>query len=93
VAEIICELDKNSKRVEERSRKAKRKVDAKIDRLHAILEARRKELHCETNEKVHQASKELAAQRDKQELTQAQLSSCVEFVAVCRAAHKRRCSQ
>ena len=80
VAETISELGKKSKRVEERSKKMKRKVDAEIDRLHAILEARRKELHCEIDEKVHQASKELAAQRDQHELTQAQLSSCVEFV-------------
>ena len=66
--------------MERRGKKAKNKVDAEIERLHAILEARRRELHSEVDGKVRQASKELAAQRDQHELRQAQLSSCVEFV-------------
>ena len=80
VAETIHKLDVRSTQLEEQGKECKGKVDAEIDRLYAILEARRKELHCEIDRKVHQASKELAAQRDQHELTQAQLSSCVEFV-------------
>ena len=80
IAKTIHKLDVRSTQLEEQGKECKGKVDAEIDRLHAILEARRKELHCEIDEKVHQASKELAAQRDLHELTQAQVSSCVEFV-------------
>ena len=80
VVETIKNLEARSKRVERRGKKAKDKVDAEIERLHAILEARRRELHSEVDGKVRQASKELAAQRDQHELRQAQLSSCVEFV-------------
>ena len=80
VVETIKNLEARSKRVERRGKKAKGKVDAEIERLHAILEARRRELHSEVDGKVRQASKELAAQRDQHELRQAQLSSCVEFV-------------
>ena len=80
VVETIKNLEARSERVERRGKKAKDKVDAEIERLHAILEARRRELHSEVDGKVRQASKELAAQRDQYELRQAQLSSCVEFV-------------
>ena len=80
VDKIVSELDRRSKSMDKEGKKAKREVDAEFNKLHAILDARRKELHCEINKKVHQASKELAAQRDQHELTQAQLSSCVEFV-------------
>ena len=80
VVETIKNLEARSKRVERRGKKAKDKVDAEIERLHAILEARRRELHSEVYGKVRQVSKELAAQQDQHELRQAQLSSCVEFV-------------
>ena len=80
VVETIKNLEARSKRVERRGKKTKDKVDAEIERLHAILEARRRELHSEVDGKVRQASKELAAKRDQHELRQAQLSSCVEFV-------------
>ena len=80
VVETIKNLEARSKRVERRGKKAKDKVDAEIERLHAILEARRRELHSEVDRKVRKASKELAAKRDQHELRQAQLSSCVEFV-------------
>ena len=80
VVETIKNLEARSKRVERRGKKTKDKVDAEIERLHTILEARRRELHSEVDGKVRQASKELAAQRDQHELRQAQLSSCVEFV-------------
>ena len=80
VSEVVQELNARSEKLEQQRVEAKGKVDAEIERLHAILEARRRELHSEVDGKVRQASKELAAQRDQHELRQAQLSSCVEFV-------------
>ena len=80
VNKIVRRLNSRSEKLEQQGLEAKGKVDAEIERLHAILEARRRELHSEVDGKVHQASKELAAQRDQHELRQAQLSSCVEFV-------------
>ena len=80
VSEVVQELNARSEKLEQQGVEAKVKVDAEIERLHAILEARRRELHSEVDGKVRQASKELAAQRDQHELRQAQLSSCVEFV-------------
>ena len=80
VNEVVRRLNSRSEKLEQQRVEAKGKVDAEIERLHAILEARRRELHSEVDGKVRQASKELAAQRDQHELRQAQLSSCVEFV-------------
>ena len=59
---------------------AKAKVDAEVDKLQAILEVHRRELHSQIDGKVCQGKKELATQIDGHELRQAQLSSCVEFV-------------
>ena len=80
VNKIVRRLNARAGKLEQQRVEAKGKVDAEIERLHAILEARRRELHSEVDGKVRQASKELAAQRDQHELRQAQLSSCVEFV-------------
>ena len=80
VNKIVRRLNARSEKLEQQRVEAKVKVDAEIERLHAILEARRTELHSEVDGKVRQANKELAAQRDQHELRQAQLSSCVEFV-------------
>ena len=80
VNKIVKRLNSRAEKLEQQRVEAKGKVDAEIERLHAILEARRRELHSEVDGKVRQASKELAAQRDQHELRQAQLSSCVEFV-------------
>ena len=80
VSEVVQELNARSEKLEQQGVESKGKVDAEIEKLHAILEARRRELHSEVDRKVHQASKELAAQRDQHELRQAQLNSCVDFV-------------
>lgn len=55
-------------------------MDAEIDMLHALLNARRKELHSEIYRKANQVSKELSAKQDQQKVCQTQLNSCVEFV-------------
>ena len=78
VGETISKLKARSSRLD--GQEAKGKVNAEIDKLHAILEAHRRDLHSEIDGKVHQGKKELAVQIDQHELRQAQLSSCVEFV-------------
>ena len=80
VGKIIAVLKERSSRLDGQGMKAKAKVDAEVTKLHAILEARRKELHSEIDGKVGQGKKELGAEIDRHELRQAQLSSCVEFV-------------
>ena len=80
VVETIARLNTRSSKLDRRGIKAKGKVDAEVDKLHAILEARRRDLHSEIDSKVQQGKKEMVAEIDQHELRQAQLSSCVEFV-------------
>ena len=80
VGNTISQLKARSSRLDGQGMKAKAKVDAEVDKLQAILEAHRRELHSQIDGKVCQGKKELAAQIDGHELRQAQLSSCVEFV-------------
>ena len=82
VVEAITKLKARSSRLDGQGVEAKGKVDAEIDKLLAILEAHRRDLHSEIDGKVHLGKKELAVQIDQHELRQAQLSSCVEFVEV-----------
>ena len=82
VVETITKLKSRSSGLEKQGAKAKQKVDAEIDKLHAILEGHRRDIHSEIDDKVHQGKKELGAQIDQHELRQAQLSSCVKFVEV-----------
>ena len=76
----ITELKERSSRLDGRGAEAMAKVDSEIDKLQAILETRRRDLHSEIHSKVCQGKKELEAQIDKHELRWAQLSGCVEFV-------------
>ena len=80
VGKTISELKARSSKLDGQGMEAKAKVDAEVDKLQAILEAHRRELHSQIDGKVCQGKKELAAQIDGHELRQAQLSSCVEFV-------------
>jgi DNA-binding beta-propeller fold protein YncE len=80
VDQTIAELKARSSRLDGQGVEAKGKVDAEVDKLHAILEAHRRDLHSEIDGKVREGKKELAAQMDRHQLRQAQLSSCVEFV-------------
>ena len=80
VVETIVKLKKKSNRLDRQAVKVKRKVDAEVAKLQAILEAHRRDLHSEIDDMVHQGKKELAAQIEKHELRQTQLSSCVELV-------------
>ena len=75
-----AELKTRSIRLDERGFKAKAKADSEIDKLKAMLDVCRRDLHSEIDGKVHHRKKELEDQIDRHELRQAQLSSCVEFV-------------
>ena len=80
VVEIITELKARSSRLDERGAEATAKVDSEVDKLQAILEDRRKDLHSEIHSKVCQGKKELEAQIDKHESKRVELSSCVACV-------------
>ncbi|CAI8040224.1 Tripartite motif-containing protein 3 [Geodia barretti] len=80
VGGTIVGLKARSSRLDGQDIEAKAQVDAEVDNLQAILEARRRELHSQIDGEVCQGKKELAARIDGHELRQAQLSSCVEFV-------------
>ena len=80
VNQTIARLKGRSSRLDARSIEAKGKVDTEVDKLHAVLEACRRDWHAEIDSKVCEGKKELAAEIDKHEFRQAQLSSCVEFV-------------
>ena len=80
VGSTIAQLKARSSRLDGQGIEAKVQVNAEIDKLQAILEAHRRELHSQIDGQVCQGKKELAARIDGHELRQAQLSSCVEFV-------------
>ncbi|CAI8057340.1 Tripartite motif-containing protein 3 [Geodia barretti] len=80
VGSTIARLKARSSSLDGQGIEAKTQVDAEVDKLQAILEARRRELHSQIDGEVCQGKKELAARIDGHELRQAQLSSCVEFV-------------
>ena len=58
----------------------KERIRGTIDRLHDLLEARKRELSSQVNNLVKASRKSLDTQCGEFELTQTQLSSCVEFV-------------
>ena len=76
----ITNLNTRSSRLDRQGIAAKAKVDNDVDKLIAILEAHRRDVHTKIDGLVDQGKKELAAQIDQHELRQVQLSSCVEFV-------------
>ena len=80
VAGTIAELRRRSGGLDTQGVEGKMKVDAEVDRLQAVLEAHRRDLHSEIDCMVHREKEELAAKIDRHEFRQAQLSSCVEFV-------------
>ena len=79
-AKVIQKLDGRSLELDKQGREGKAEINRQIDRLHGILDARRRELLDQVDQKVRQARKEISAERDHHELSFAQLSSCVEFV-------------
>ena len=76
----IQQLDGRSVELDKQRREGKAEINRQIDRLHGILDARRRELLDQVDQKVRQVKKEISAKRDHHELSLAQLSSCVEFV-------------
>ena len=80
VNRTIDRLKGRSSRLDKQGIESKGKVDTEVDKLHAVLEACRRDWHAEIDSKVCEGKKELAAEIDTHEFRQAQLSSCVEFV-------------
>ena len=80
VSEAITEVNARSDRLETRGEQTKERIRGTIDRLHDLLEARKQELSSQVDDLVKASRKSLDTQCGEFELTQTQLSSCVEFV-------------
>ena len=79
-AKVIQKLDVRSLDIDKQGREGKAEINRQIDRLHGILDARRREFLDQVDQKVRQARKEISAEQNHHEMSLAQLSSCVEFV-------------
>ena len=80
VSGAITEVKSRSDRLETRGKQTKERIRGTIDRLHDLLEARKRELSSQVDDLVKASRKSLDTQCGEFELTQTQLSSCVEFV-------------
>ena len=80
VSGAIAEVKSRSDRLETRGEQTKERIRGTIDRLHDLLEARKRELSSQVDDLVKASRKSLDTQCGEFELTQTQLSSCVEFV-------------
>ena len=80
VSGAITEVKSRSDRLETRGEQTKERIRGTIDRLHDLLEARKRELSSQVDYLVKASRKRLDTQCVEFELTQTQLSSCVEFV-------------
>ena len=80
VSGAIAEVKARSDRLETRGKQTKEGIRGTIDRLHDLLEARKRELSSQVDDLVKASRKSLDTQCGEFELTQTQLSSCVEFV-------------
>ena len=80
VSGAITEVKSRSDRLETRGEQTKEGIRGTIDRLHDLLEARKRELSSQVDYLVKASRKSLDTQCGEFELTQTQLSSCVEFV-------------
>ena len=80
VNQAVAEVDGRSTRIAENGTTIKFDIQTAIDQLHEALEDRKQQLMAQVDLMVGQTSKTLAAQRDHYQLTQTQLTSCLEFV-------------
>ena len=80
VSQAVAEVDARSTRLAENGDAIKRDIQVATSELIRPLKAREQQLMAEVDQIVGQTSKTLAAQRDRYQLTQTQLASCLEFV-------------
>ena len=80
VNQAVAEMNARSRRVNEQGDTIKRDIQTAIDQHHSALEARKRDLIVQVDQMVKQTGKTLQSQREGYELTQTQLSSCLEFV-------------
>ncbi len=76
----LAELDALCTNISDQQESVKNDLHHRIDQLHQILDARKRELTQQLNQITQQKLKSLAVQRDHLETIQAQLSNCLEFV-------------
>ena len=80
VNQAVAKIDGRSTRIAENGATITFDIQTAIDKLHEALEDRKQQLMVQVDQMVGQTSKTLAAQRDHYQLTQTQLTSCLEFV-------------
>ena len=80
VNQAVAEVDGRSIRIAENGATIKFDIQTAIDQLHEALEDRKQQLMAQVDQMVGQTSKTHAAQRYHYQLTQTQLTSCLEFV-------------
>ena len=81
VNEAIESLDTRQQQISDQRMEIEASVHKTIQRLQEMLEERKTELIGQLNQLTQQKMVSLAAQRDKFELVQTQLSSCLDFVS------------
>ena len=80
VNQAVADVDTRSTRVAENGDAIKQDIQLATNQLIKALKAREQQLMAQVDQMVGQTSKTLAAQRDHNQLTQTQLTSCLEFV-------------
>ena len=80
VNQAVADVDTRSTRIAENGDTVKQDIQVATNQLIKALKAREQQLMAEVDQMVGQTSKTLAAQRDHYQLTQTQLTSCLEFV-------------
>ena len=80
IGRALMQLDEHCGEIVEQQSAIQADIDNSISQLQEILAARKGELTNQLHQLTQAKLKELAAQRDQLETTQAQLSSCLEFI-------------
>ncbi len=80
IGEALAQLDAHCAEISNQQAAIEVDIHTSISRLQEILEVRKRELTHQLHQLTQAKLKELACQRDQLETTQAQLSSCLEFM-------------
>ena len=88
VERALKQLDDNSVTISEERTAIEENIHRTVDHLHQILDTRRTELINQLHQITQKRLKRLAVQRDEVETTQAQLSSCLNFIKQSLDTHR-----
>ena len=79
VSKALTAFDTRAKEINDQRATLEAHIHQEIDQLHQLLDQRRTQLVSELDILTQQKLKSLAAQRDQVEITQAKLTSCLEY--------------